>query len=363
LLNRETGELELVACYNVDEEQWKVPGWKDRGFTAAVVKDSRPFVVTNLQTDPRTQAPDFFRGQGLVSYLGVPLVAKEDTLGALSFYTREEHEFGDDEVKFLSALAAQAATAIQNSQLYEQTKKQAGALERADKVKSEFLSVMSHELRTPLNVIMGYSGMVKDRMFGEVTPEQERALEKVVRYSDDLLSMITSILEVTTLEAQAVRLESREVDLGQFLSELRSNYDGTLKKEVALIWDYPENLPILRTDRKRLGRIVVNLIDNAIKFTEKGSVTVSVRTREEPAGSRQIEFKVADTGVGIPRDALPIIFEMFRQADSSETRIYGGIGLGLYIVQRLATLLGGRVEVESEPGRGSTFTVVFPCGA
>lgn len=384
LFNEESGLLEPVACRNVDEKEWKAEQWRGgRGIPNVVFQSKAPLMVSNVQVDPRVWDPEFFRKHGLVSYLGIPLGVKDEILGVLSFYTKEEHEFSGQEVEFLTTLGSQAAVAIHNSLLYEEMVSLAGELALSKRVKDEFLSVMSHELRTPLNAIMGYAGIMKDRMFGEINPKQEKALEKIVDQAGDEVRMINRILQATQLESGEVKRESREFSLVNFLDNLRSAYDVPLDKKLTLNWDYCSDLPIVKTDSEKLLHILKNLIDNAIKFTEKGHVTISARikegTRQKAEGSTQrieflptadrllptgegkwVEIKVADTGVGIPKQALPIIFEMFRQVDSSETRAYGGVGLGLYIVKKLTRLLGGTVEVESEPGKGSTFTVILP---
>lgn len=358
IINRETGELEAAAFRNITQQEWKtaIPEG-GRGLSKAVLESKAPVTVENAFKDPRTRYPEFFQQYGLVSYLGVPLVAKGEVLGDISIFTKEERHFTDEEIKFFSTLAGQAATAIYNAQLYEDIKHQAVELERANSVKSEFLSVMSHELRTPLNVVMGYTGMIQDKMMGEINEEQEKVLGKVVKHSGDLLSMITSILEVTTLEAQMVKLEKEEIRMSEVLDELRIAYDLPLIKDLTMIWDYPSELPALSTDIRKLKHILKNLINNAIKFTENGSVTISAWYY--PA-TRRVEVKVADTGIGISQEALPAIFDRFRQVDSSETRAYGGVGLGLYIVKRFAELLGGRITVESEVGKGSIFTLSLP---
>jgi signal transduction histidine kinase len=232
------------------------------------------------------------------------------------------------------------------------------SLLRANKAKDEFLSVMSHELRTPLNVVMGYSQMVKDGILGQINPEQESALEKVIGRSKDLLSMISEILQVTSIEAGKVKAEMQEIYLGELLDELRSTYEIPLDKKLTFNWDYPSERRAMRTDGGKLKHILQNLINNAIKFTDKGHITVSARYSRE---TKIAEFKVADTGTGIQEDLLPLIFEMFRQLDSSQTRNHGGAGVGLYIVKKYLDILGGKIQVESQVGRGSVFTVTIPC--
>ena len=182
-------------------------------------------------------------------------------------------------------------------------------------------------------------------------------LGKVTTYSNDLLTMINSILFATTLGAKAIKVESHEISLGDFLDKLRSLYGVPSGKKFTLNWDYPPDLPFIKTDSAKLKHILQNLINNAIKFTDEGNITISVRHLAE---TETVEFKVADTGIGILKEALPFIFEKFRQVDSSETRTYGGVGLGLYIVKQFTEILGGKVEVESEPGKGSLFTVTLP---
>jgi len=366
--NQQTRELEFFTCRNLDKDEWKARDASSQGGRAkAVFEAKEPLLVRNVQTDPRTWEPEFFRKHGLVSYLGVPLMAKGKPLGVLSLYTKQEHEFSKEEVDFLSTLAGQAAIAVQNSQLYEQTKKQTeelkktiAELETANQVKNQFLSVMSHELRTPLNVVLGYTGMLQDGMLGEIPPEQKKVLGKVINRAGDLLTLIRDILQATQIESRSVIVERRLVDLLDFLDKLRTGYDPTLDKEVNFVWDYPRDLPPVITDSEKLKQILQNLIHNAIKFTEKGSVTITARIKEGIGQRQFVEFKVADSGIGIPKEFLPVIFEKFTQADSTETRLYGGVGLGLYIVKEFTELLGGTVQAESEPGKGSTFTVTLP---
>ncbi|MGH7830313.1 MAG: PAS domain-containing protein, partial [Candidatus Binatia bacterium] len=395
LYNAITEELEPVACRNLDEEEWKAAVRKDSlGLSKAVFEAKTPLTVGNLRTDARVQDRSFFIKQGLTSYLALPMTVRGEILGVLGFYTQEEHEFSKEEIEFLSILAGQAAIAIQNSRLYQQTRKQADELEKANNAKSEFLSVISHELRTPLNVVMGYTAMIHDGLLGAVNAAQEQALAKVVKRSDDLLRMIGTILDATSIEAGGVKVESDEISLTHFLDELRSLYDLPLDTGVTLQWDYPLDLPVIKSDREKLRHIIQNLINNALKFTPMGSVTLSARITEgagqqaqpeadQPLaeiGDRQdpdetsdasclmpnspkkwVEFTVTDTGIGISSDQLPMIFEMFHQADSSATRLHGGVGLGLYIVKKFSEMLGGTVHAESEVGKGSTFTVTLRC--
>jgi len=261
-------------------------------------------------------------------------------------------------------MASQAAIAIHNAQLYEQTiklaaglKEEADKLEKANKIKDEFLSVMSHELRTPLNVVVGYSGMMLDGMLGEINQQQKEALQKIINRAADQLTLVNNILYATVLEVEKIKIESHEVDLKDFLHDLNSGYDILTSRDLIIKFEHPSELPVIRTDGQKLKQILQNLIDNAVKFTERGTITISARYIPE---AKAVEFKVADTGIGISKDHLPLIFDKFRQVDSSETRLYGGVGMGLYIVGKFTELLGGTIGLESELGKGSTFTVTIP---
>jgi signal transduction histidine kinase len=358
LYNNESGLLDIQASRNVDEGEWKSHLSRNgTGLLDLVFRTRAPLVISDLQTGPLVNDQEFFHKHKVVAYFGVPLVTNEEFFGVLTIFLKEEHQFSDEEIDYYSTLAGQAAMAIHNSYLYEETRELARELMTANKVKSEFLSVMSHELRTPLHVIMGHTGMVCDKMLGEINEKQESSLTKAMSSSRELLSMINSILEATRMEAEAVNVDQQELNAGKFLSELQLAYDVPMNKDLILAWDYPSNLPAMRTDSGKLKQILQNLINNAIKFTEKGSVTISAKYLPAIAA---MEFKVADTGIGIPKKAIPLIFDKFRQLDSSDTRAYGGVGLGLYIIKKFTDLLGGTVKVETEPGQGTTFVVTVP---
>ena len=358
LFNRETGELEPVACRNINETEWK--GLKRsglRGLAKIVLENRIPISASNVQTDPRSTASDFARKEGLVSYVGLPLIAKDEILGLIVFYTKAEHSFTDDEIEFLTTIAGQTALGIYHSKLYEQVKQKSLELAKSNKVKDEFLSVISHELRTPLNVSMGYTALVKDRLFGEINSEQETALDKALKHSQKLLKTIDTVLSLRALNDDAFKNQLQEIRLGNLLDELKSYYTALADQKISLRWDYPRDLPSIRSDPEKLKHVLHNLMNNAIKFTEEGRITLGARYRRR---SSVVEFKVSDTGIGIPKDKLLDIFEMFRQVDGSETRKYEGIGVGLFIVKKFTEMLGGTVTVESELDKGSTFTVAIP---
>jgi signal transduction histidine kinase len=239
----------------------------------------------------------------------------------------------------------------------DKLKNQAAELEKSNKAKDEFLNLVSHELRTPLSLISGYAELIKTRMMGDINVDQEGALIKIKHHSWELLNTVNAILEATKIDAGACCVESSVVSLVYFLDGMKANYDNPTGKEVTLIWDYPADLPAVNTDCAKLKHIVENLINNAIKFTETGNVIISARHWRDRSA---VKLTVTDTGIGVPSAALPFIFAKFYQADASQTRTYGGVGLGLHIVKKFTELLGAEIEVESEENKGSTFILTLP---
>jgi signal transduction histidine kinase/DNA-binding response OmpR family regulator len=355
-LRSETGALEPVICRNLDERAWKAAFAGAGDSPSGMILEKRtPVVIGDLRTVAGVE--DFFCASGLVSYLGVPLIAKDELFGVLGVYVRESHAFGNEEIEFLTAVSGQAAIAIRNSQLYQRTRDQAIQLERANGVKNEFISIISHELKTPVNVIMGYTNLLGQRMLGELNAKQQSALLTVSASARVLLEMITDILQVVCLEGGRLAPAFAELDLVSFLDDLRSSCKVPPGKELALDWNYSSDLPMVQTDADKLKQIIVHLVNNAIKFTERGRVSVAMSYLER---EDKFELRVKDSGIGINREMLPTIFEKFQQADSSSTRAYQGIGLGLYIVKNLTDLLAGTIDVRSEIGKGSLFTLTLP---
>lgn len=322
-----------------------------------VASAKAPWAVSDVVSDSRSRNSDFLRENGLRAFLAAPLMAKEDVIGVLSFYSKDPRVFSAEETGFVSGLTSQAAIAIYNSQLYERTRRQAVELEKSNKVKDEFLAIMSHELRTPVSVILGYLNVVREEMLGELNPEQAKALGTVAKHAGELLALVEAILDATMIEARAVVVETDAVNLPSFVEELKSQYQNPTDNDIVLKWECPTDMPVMKTDKAKLKRILQNLLGNAIKFTKQGQVTFSARYLAE---RRSMEFKVADTGIGIPTASLKRIFEVFHQVDSSKTRQFEGVGLGLYIAKELTEVIGGEIAVESELGCGSTFTVTFP---
>jgi signal transduction histidine kinase/HAMP domain-containing protein len=357
-INKQTNDLEPIARRGFDDtEQTETDLESAQLLPLLVLKQQSPVAISNARRDPDASNHDFLLRHKLTSYLGLPLLAKREILGVLSFYTREEREFSHEEIDFLNALVNEAAIAIYNSRLFEQTREQTIELEKSNKIKDEFLGVMSHELRTPLNIIMNYSEALKMGTFGAISSDQERGTEKIRAQAGHLLSLINGILEITKIESGTATVQADSIDVVDFMSESESDYMMPMEKELVLEWEYAGDLPAIVSDRIKLKQILTNLIDNAIKFTDRGYVTVSARVA---ADRETLALEVADSGPGIAEESLPFVFEKFRQIDSATTRNYSGAGLGLYIVKNFVDLLGGKIDVRSRVGEGSMFTVRLP---
>ena len=330
----------------------------ERGLPKQVFKRKSPLLIPDLQLDSRASAPDSLRAAGFVAYLGLPMIVKDEVLGVLSFYSTEAIDLKTEEELFLTDITQQAAIALHNSRLYEETRNQAAELEKSNRIKDEFLGVISHELRTPLNIIMNCSEALNMGVFGEITPEHERGTGKIRIQANHLLSLINGILEITKIETGGAVLNLEPIDLNALSTELESDYAMVSKeKNLAVNWHVPANLPAVTCDRIKLRQVIINLVNNAIKFTDQGSVDIFFSSvADEPF----FEVSVADTGIGMGEEFLPHIFDKFRQIDNSTTRNYAGTGLGLYLVKGFLDLLGGTIGVKSKVGEGTIFTVRVP---
>lgn len=289
---------------------------------------------------------------GLTASLYVALRRGGEIIGYHTARYRGSHQgFTPRQRRIMQGIGQLASMALTNAQLVEE-------LARASGLKTDFVATMSHELRTPLNVIVGYNELLLDGVFGDINHEQADTLRRMDKSAHQLLELINATLDVSRLEAGRVELNLREVHLPDLTAEIDTELrDQHLKPGVDFVWQIAPTLPDLRTDPVKLKVVLKNLINNALKFTDEGSVTVSVERRDG-----LIEFAVADTGIGIPLEAQTVIFEPFRQADGSMTRRHGGVGLGLYIVRRLLEMLGGDITIDSAVGHGSTFRVSLPTG-
>jgi signal transduction histidine kinase len=216
--------------------------------------------------------------------------------------------------------------------------------------------MFSHELRTPLQVILGYNDLLLDGMCGSLTDEQTDILRRVDQNAQELFTLIATILDLSRLQVGQSPLDFTDISLPNLLREIETETQDWFEKPgLHAVWNIAPEPLLVHTDPLKLKIVIKNLIHNAVKFTRQGSITVDVHPR-----TGGVEICVSDTGIGIAPEMLLIIFEPFRQADSSTSRRYGGLGLGLHIVRQLLELLGGTITVESKVGHGSTFRVLIP---
>ena len=248
--------------------------------------------------------------------------------------------------------AATADLAEQNTRLQWQSRE----LEKANRLKSEFLASMSHELRTPINALIGYASLMLDRIYGDLTPRQEEGLNRIQGAAQHLLALINDILDLAKIEAGRMPLHLDDVKLGDIMTEISQQIEPLVKKKkLSFNVEMPNGDLVLHTDRTKVKQILLNLLSNAVKFTHQGGITVAISKDEA-----DLRFDVTDTGIGIRAEDLGSIWEDFRQVDQSRTREFGGTGLGLSITRKLVDALGGHVFAQSTFGKGSTFTVILP---
>jgi two-component system, NarL family, sensor histidine kinase BarA len=234
------------------------------------------------------------------------------------------------------------------------------ALKELDRLKSNFLATMSHELRTPLTSVIGYSEMMLEGLGGPLTAEQREYLSIIMEKGESLLQLITSILDISKIDAGRVRLVISEVDLPQIMRDAVATVAPLARKKGLKVTCEPADALRVHCDREKIRQSLINLVNNAVKFTPAGgSVTVSAQTLPDD----RVSLLVADTGIGIGADHLPRIFDVFYQVDGSSTREYGGAGLGLAIVKSFVEAHGGQVKVESTTGKGTTFSILLPLRA
>ncbi len=285
--------------------------------------------------------------------LAVPMLREGEPLGVIAVGWRDPGPIPESRVELLNTFADQAVIAIEKVRQVNEIREKGRQLEAANRHKSQFLANMSHELRTPLNAIIGFARIVARHSQGRLEPKQFENLEKIQASGQHLLALINAILDLSKVEAGRVEIQPGEVALAPVLEECLRTVEPLVK--VALVKEFNGALPSMYVDEEKLRRIVLNLLSNAAKFTERGTIRLKAH-----AADGSVTIAVADTGMGIPGDKLGLIFEEFEQADASIKRAHGGTGLGLAIAQRLARLMGGDIGVESAPGSGSTFTLTLP---
>jgi signal transduction histidine kinase/DNA-binding response OmpR family regulator len=343
-----------VSGYGDTPEQWEATRALKIPLTAAAELLARlaqhDVVQTPIADAPRLGSPVLTTPDGATGGLSIALRRGTEIFGVLSGgYCGPERAFTPQQERIARGVGQLASMALENARLVEE-------LERANSIKGEFVATMSHELRSPLNVIIGYTELLAEGAFGSLAPEQLETLARMDKSARELSELISATLDLSRLETGLLPLEQREVRPRDVLDEIAFETRVVHRKPgVRLDWNCAPDLPLLQTDPLKLKGVLKNIILNAIKFTDQGSVTVDANRR-----NGGIEISVTDTGIGIAPQVLPIIFEPFRQGDGSTTRRHGGVGLGLYIVRQLLDLLGGAITVDSEVGCGSTFRVWVP---
>jgi signal transduction histidine kinase len=289
---------------------------------------------------------------------GVELIREGDLSARLNIKTGDEIEILADEFNKMAAHLDDAYTSLERK-VTERTKALTIAnerLEETNKLKSQFLANVNHELRTPVSAIIGYGRLVLRETEGQISQLQKENLQDLLHNAERLRDQIDSLLDFIKIEAGKMEIRIEPVLVGEIIQGAISTIEPTLNDgNVRLIREIATDIPTLNTDRKKLRQIILNLLENAVKFTERGNIKVSACLQN---GS--VKLAVSDTGIGIKEEQLNHIFEEFYQGNSSSTKQYRGTGLGLAIVKNCVSLLGGEIEAESEVGKGSTFIVTLP---
>ncbi len=292
---------------------------------------------------------ELMRRLAVASAIYAPVVRGDQIVGVLVVgYVQRRGDFSSRQRRLALGIAHVTATTLENLRLIAD-------LQAANRLKSEFVATMSHELRTPINVIMGYTEMLADRVVTSDEPAFEDTLGRIRTQSVELLNLVSATLDMGRLEAGRESLTLDAVAIDPLFAELARELDPLAPPTVQLRWQNNVDRVAIVSDRVKLKTILKNLVGNALKFTSAGTVDVTAQRTDS-----WVRFTIRDTGIGIAPEHLAVIFEMFRQVDSSSTRKFGGVGLGLHIARRLAELLGGTIAVESTVGVGSCFVVTIP---
>ncbi len=359
----ETGTFDLGETTGLDEEV--IARFRKLDITALgtgqgeAIANRQPLQLPDLTERPSNPLRDAAIEAGLRAALIVPLIGAEGPLGTLVLQRRVEGEFLPAIISLMQTFADQSVIALQNARLFEEIARQRHELELASQHKSQFLANTSHELRTPLNAILGYTELIRDGIYGKVPDNIREVLERVQSNGRHLLGLINDVLDLSKIEAGQLALSLGGYSMKEVVETVVSATEAMAsEKDLTLRAIIPDDLPPGEADERRITQVLLNLVGNAIKFTESGEITIAAT-----AAHGAFQVAVADTGPGIAPEDQPVVFDEFRQLDSSSTRAKGGTGLGLAISKRIVELHGGRIWVESEPGRGSCFRFTVPVRA
>jgi len=296
------------------------------------------------------------------SELALPLKIGNKITGALDIHSNQVNAFSSAEITVFQILADQVSIAIENAHAYEISQKAVLEMRELDRVKNQFLANMSHELRTPLNSVIGFSRVILKGIDGPINDVQQQDIGSIYSSGMHLLTMINEILDMSKIEAGKMELQLEPVNISDIINSAVSANMGLVKdKPIQLLQNVPSDLPIIKIDQIRINQVLNNLIANAVKFTEKGSVTISAELTKSPSGQAEVMVTVTDTGIGIASEDQSKLFQRFSQVDDSPTRKTGGTGLGLSICRSLIELHNGRIGLlSSEVGKGSIFFFTLP---
>jgi signal transduction histidine kinase len=315
-----------------------------------------PLQIADVHNQPESEILDVVVRAGFRALLIVPLLGADRIVGALVVRRKRPGEFSKQTIDLLQTFAAQSVLAIQNARLFHEIEDKSSQLAVASQHKSQFLANMSHELRTPLNAILGYTELILDNIYGETPAKMRGVLDRVQRNGKHLLGLINDVLDLSKIEAGQLTLSLSDYSLKSVIHTVYSAVEPLAgEKQITLKIDIAPELPQGHGDERRLTQVLLNLVGNAIKFTDIGEVSIKGSSAN---GSFQVA--VRDTGPGISTTDQAKLFQEFQQADNSITKKKGGTGLGLAISRRIIELHGGRIWVESSPGQGSTFAFTLP---
>lgn len=360
LLNNQSDTLVLAAgAGEVGEkmlaERHHIPMNAKRSLVARAARSMEPVVIQDVTLEPGFLPNKYL--PNTLSELAIPIAYGEELIGVLDIQDAQANRFNAIEVQVKQTLANQIAVAIRNAQAFERERQTVARLMEVDRLKQEFLANMSHELRTPLNSIIGYSEVLLDGVDGELNDDAQEDVEAIYLSGKHLLSLINEILDLAKIEAGQMQLLYKDFDFKAAVTDLINQNQILVKDkpiELKVIEDEP--VPQIEADPTRLNQILLNLISNATKFTEQGTIT----TRYGMHDDRTLYVRIEDTGIGMTDTDKQRVFERFHQADGSSTRRAGGTGLGLTITRQLIRMHGGEIYVESELGAGSTFWFTLP---
>jgi GAF domain-containing protein len=322
------------------------------------VLDRQPVHVIDLQaeTSEFPQGSAFAKRLGHRTTLGVPLLREGVAFGTIQLRRTQAKAFTDKQIELLKSFADQAVIAIENVRLFDEIQEKSRQLAEASQHKSQFLANMSHELRTPLNAILGYTELILDNIYGNTPDKMREVLERIERNGRHLLGLINDVLDLSKIEAGQLVLALGDYSLKNVLQTVFSTVEALAKeKKLAFKVEIPAQMPNGHGDERRLTQVLLNLVGNAIKFTDEGEIVIKASN-----ANGSFEVAVRDTGPGISEKDQAKLFQQFQQADNSITRKKGGTGLGLAISKRIIEMHGGRIWVESRVGQGSTFAFTLP---